>query len=384
MGTRVLLVDDEKNILEAYRRNLHGRFEVVTAESGAEALKLIKEDDQFPVIVTDYKMPGMNGVELLDASKSISPDTVQIMLTGQAEMGAVIELINKGAIFRFLTKPCSPDDLIKNINDGIRQYELVTAERELMGKTLGGSIRVLTDLLSLAKPLAFHRAQRIRGIVKTILTGVTTENQWQVEIAAMLSQIGCVTIPDEILKKAFGGRMLTDYEMNMYENHPLVAADMILNIPRMEKVAEIIRYQEKNYDGSGIPSDEIKGDGIPKGSRLLKIALDYDRLVNSGKEPEIAIREMKMKAGICDPVLLESASALIIKGNKKAKSFSVKDLPIEQLDEDMYFAEDVISASGVILGTKNQKINRALIITLKNYEINKQIKDMVKVLKISD
>jgi response regulator RpfG family c-di-GMP phosphodiesterase len=208
-------------------------------------------------------MPVMNGVELLKTVKEISPDTVQIMLTGQADMNAVIDLINKGGIFRFLTKPCEPDDLIKNINDGIRQYELITAERDLMGKTLGGSIRVLTDLLALAKPQAFHRAQRIRSYIKRIMPAVKVDNYWQFEIAAMLSQIGCVTIPDEILIKAFGGRMLTDYELIMFQNHPLIAADMIQNIPRMGEIAEIIRYQEKLFNGTGVPIDDIRCKNIP-------------------------------------------------------------------------------------------------------------------------
>lgn len=380
---KILLVDDEKNILDAYRRNLQEDFDLTTAISGTEAIEIIKSGKQFTVIVTDYKMPKINGVQLLDQVRILSPETVQIMLTGHADMNAVIDLLNKGTIFRFLTKPCSPEDLIKNIKDGIRQYELVTAERDLLGKTLGGSIRVLTDLLALAKPQAFYRAQRIRSLVKKLASVINNEDYWQIEISAMLSQVGCVTIPDDILKKAYGGRMLTEYEMVMFQNHPLIAAEMIQNIPRMERIAEIIKYQEKNYNGNGIPTDEISGNTIPTGARILKIILDFDKLINAGKEPESALSIMKKQDDIYDKELLQKINDALLQNATKSRKFINQELLIKQLTEDMYLAEDIVSAEGVILGSVNQKITRALIITFKNYEINKQIKEPIKVLVLA-
>lgn len=379
MKPKVLMVDDEKNILEAYERNLRGKFEVTAAESGQLALKAIGEMT-YQVIVTDYKMPVMNGVELLDEVRAAAPETVQIMLTGQADMQAVIDLINKGKIFRFLTKPCSPEDLAGNITDAARQYALVTAERELLGKTLGGSIRVLTDILALAKPQAFHRAQRIRGVVSRILQELNYEQKWQIEIAAMLSQIGCVTIPDDVLKHAYGKRKLSGDEQIMFQNHPVIAADMIKNIPRLENVAEIVKYQEKCHNGEGFPVDDVKGDDIPFGSRVLKIVIDYDAQIVSGIEPMLAYEDLLKKKGIYDEEILEKAKNAFVEIVNKRKRFYNKELPVEHLMEGMYLAEDVMTASGVILGTKNQKISLPLIATLKNYEKNKQIKGLLKLI----
>ncbi len=380
MNPKVLLVDDEKNILEAYKRNLRDHFEVTTAGSGEEALKILANGDVFPVIVTDYKMPGMNGVQLLEAARDVSPDTVQIMLTGQAEMQAVIDLINKGRIFRFLTKPCLENDLINNIKVAVRQHELITAERELLGKTLGGTVKVLIDLLALAKPQAFHRAQRIRNLTKRIADYNKMKDSWQMEIASTLSQIGCVTIPDEILKKAYGGRMLTDYELDIFQNHPLVAADMIGTIPRMDKVSEIIRYQEKLYNGSGVPDDGVKGEAIPLGSRIIKIATDFENQVNAGLEQEKVLSIMKKKDGWYDPPLLEIAAKAFMEISAKGKRFVNRECSIEMLNDDLYLAEDIVSAEGVILGSKNQKITAVLKMTLKNYEKNKQIRNTIKVI----
>lgn len=379
---RILLVDDENNILEAYKRNMGDEFEIEVAGSGIAAIELINREKQFQVIVTDYKMPNMNGVELLEQVRNIAPETVQIMLTGQADMEAIIKLINKGKIFRFLTKPCSPEDLIASIKDGVRQYELVAAEKELLGKTLGGSIKVLADLLALAKPQAFNKTQKIRILARQIHNELVVDHKWQIEIAATLSQIGCVTIPDDILKKVYKGLTLSDAENIMFMNHASIGADMIKNIPRMEAVAEIIRYQEKKYDGSGFPSDNIKGDKIPVGSRILKIVLDYDKAVTGGVDGEKVLSDMGKKPGYYDPFLFSIAEKNFLKIEKPKKSFVKKDIPADSLEEGMYLAEDLISATGVFIGAKNQILTSALISTIGNYSKNSQLKDTVRVIVV--
>jgi len=379
---RILFVDDERNILDAYKRTLIKYFDIVTADSGAAALEIIGKDHSFKVIISDYKMPKMNGVELLEKVRGIAPEIIQIMLTGQADMQAIINLINKGKIFRFLTKPCSHEDILKNINDAIRQYELLTAEKELLGKTLGGSIKVLTDLLALAKPQAFNKTQRIRNFAKKILSELKLQNSWQIEIASMLSQIGCVTIPDEILKKIYRGVTLSDDENIMFSLHPSIGADMIKGIPRLDKVAEIIRHQEKNFDGSGFPVDEVKEEQIPEGARILKIVIDFDSMVSGGVEEEKVLLDMKKRSGRYDPELLKKAEKVFLQKDGSARSFVTKLLPVEQLNEEMYLAEDVMSASGNILGSKNQKLTEALITTFKNYAINHQLKETISIITL--
>lgn len=381
---KILFVDDEKNILESYRRTFYSKYNFMMADSGQGAIDIINNNsnEPFQVIITDYKMPKMNGVELLEKAKKISPDTVQIMLTGQADMEAIIHLINKGRIFRFLTKPCSSDDLASNIDDAIRQYELATAERELLGKTLGGSIRVLTDLLSLAKPQAFNKTQRIRNLSRSIYNEVLIDNKWQIEIAATLSQIGCVTIPDDILKKVYKGLILSESESVIFLSHPSIGADMIKNIPRLEKVSEIIRYQEKHYDGSGYPSDDLKEEDIPAGSRILKIALDFDKAVNGGVESEKALLDMGKKTGFYDPAFIVIAEKKFLQIDGPKKTFVNKEIPVDDIEEGMYLAEDLVSASGVIVGNRNQKLTQALIVTIKNYSRNYLLRDTLKVIYV--
>lgn len=379
MKPKILMVDDEKNILEAYVRNLRDEFDITKAISGQEALEFM-ENSSFPVIVSDYKMPEMNGVELLEKVHERWPDTVQIMLTGQADMQAAVELINRGKIFRFLTKPCSSETLSQNICDAIRQYELITAERELLGKTLGGSIKVLTDLLALAKPQVFNQSVRIRNLARKIYREMNIRDAWKIEIAALLSQIGCVTMPDPVLKNAYQGLTLGEDEAFMFNNHPIIAADMIANIPRMDAIAEIIKYQEKHFNGKGVPSDNLSGDGIPLGARILKVANDYARFMNQGLEDFSAIYEMKKRPGVYDPRILDVLENITKKEGEQNKAYVTKHLLIKQLQEGMYLAEDVVTASGVVIGNKNQPVTRALIVTLTNHATNQQIKQPIQVI----
>ena len=139
----ILFVDDELRILQAFERQLRKRFSIRTAESAQEALKILEVDGPCAVIVSDMWMPGMDGIELLARVKNLYPDTVRIMLTGNADQETAIEAVNCGQIFRFLTKPIPPEALTNSLDLAIREYRLITAEKELLSQTLKGSVNVL-------------------------------------------------------------------------------------------------------------------------------------------------------------------------------------------------------------------------------------------------
>ena len=141
MQERILLVDDDRNILDGYRRSLHGEFQVETAESGQEAVKLLESSGPYAVVISDMRMPGMDGIELLKRVKTASPDTVRIMLTGNADMQTAIEAINEGSIFRFLIKPCNKETMARTITAALVQYRLITAEKQLLEQTLSGCLQ---------------------------------------------------------------------------------------------------------------------------------------------------------------------------------------------------------------------------------------------------
>jgi CheY-like chemotaxis protein len=158
MNERVLCVDDDPNVLAGYQRGLRKQWHLETASSGQAALGLLETQGPYAVIVADMQMPGMNGVELLTRARTLAPDTVRIMLTGNADQKTAVEAVNEGHVFRFLNKPCSAEMLALVLDAAVRQYRLVVAERELLEKTLSGSVKILTEILSLQDPRTFgHR-----------------------------------------------------------------------------------------------------------------------------------------------------------------------------------------------------------------------------------
>ena len=253
MSDKILFVDDDSNLLASFQRQLRNQFTVDISPDGQQGLESITHQGPYATIVSDFRMPGMDGVQFLSRAREVAPDSVRMLLTGYADVQTAIEAVNEGNIFRLLTKPCPPDTLTKALTAGIKQYQLVTAERELLEKTLSGSIKVLSEVLSLVNPEAFGRAARITRYVRQIASKMGLSEVWQFETAAMLSQIGCIILQEETLKKIYRGVELTKEEEQLFNMHPSIASDLIAKIPRMEKIAEIIAYQEKHFDGSGIP-----------------------------------------------------------------------------------------------------------------------------------
>lgn len=162
MAEKVLLVDDEEHVLRGYHRLLHRRFELEVAMGGVQALQAVEGHGPFAVIVTDMRMPGLSGMEVLGEVMRLSPDTTRIMLTGNLDQRTAMDAVNQGQVFRFLTKPCGPDDLALAIQAGLRQHHMVIAEKELLQQTLMGSLQVLMDLLSTLDPEAFGRGRILR------------------------------------------------------------------------------------------------------------------------------------------------------------------------------------------------------------------------------
>lgn len=375
MTERILFVDDDSNILSAYQRQLRKEFHIETAEGGELGLAAIDKGTQYAVIVADMKMPGMDGVQFLQKVRKRTPDSVRIMLTGNADQQTAIEAINQGSIFRFLTKPCPHDILEKTLTAGIEQYRLITAEKDLLERTLKGSIKVLTDVLSLVNPTAFGCASRVQRLIHTLSAELKVKNSWKIEIAAMLSQLGCITISEDILTKRYNGGNLTEQELQAFNTHPQIASSLISSIPRMEDVAEIIAYQQKCFDGSGIPLNNKCGEEIPLGARMLKLIIDFDSLIATGMDDAHAFEVIRKRFGWYDETIVKA-----LKNNITVESnYNIRFVNAHELAKNMIFAEDIKGSSGSILVTKGQDVTPLLRLRLIGLVQNKDIQEPIKV-----
>jgi response regulator RpfG family c-di-GMP phosphodiesterase len=382
MTKKILFVDDEINILQAYQRSLRKEFQIETATSGEEALAMIERDGPYTVIVSDMRMPNMDGVQFLSLAKEKAPESVRIMLTGNADQQTAMEAVNEGHIFRFLTKPCASETLSKSLRAGIEQYRLIRAEKELLENTLGGSIKTLTEVLSLTNPTAFGRASRVHALVRHLVEVLKVENAWQVEIAAMLSQVGCITVPEKVLSKVYLGTTLTGDELRMLQAHPKVGSDLITRIPRLEPVAEIIAFQEKRFNGSGLPGDEKRGEEIPEGARILKVALDFDKLVQSNMGNSEAYQEITRRHDWYDSRVIEALQTVI--NTRLDVMFEVRYVMAKDIVPSMILADDLYSMMGYLMVAKGQELTDSYCIRLMNLVQLGVVEEPVKVLVAKD
>lgn len=375
MSERILLVDDERKVLHALLRQLGEHFDIATAASGADALKMISSDGPFAVIVSDMRMPGMDGVEFLAAARECAPDSVRVMLTGNADQQTAIEAVNEGQIFRFLTKPCAPEALSNALQASLSQYRLIIAEKELLEKTLRGAITILTEVLSLTNPVAFGHASRVQRLVARLCTRMEQEHSWQIDVAAMLSQIGCVTVPSDTLERAYRGEVLQSQERQMLDAHPEVAGELIRNIPRLAEVADIVAYQQKGFDGSGVPSDDVHGPAIPLGARILRVAIDYDTLTWRGHTDQNALAELRSHPRLYDPAVLRALEALV----EADQPFEVREFSLADVKLNAVLAEDVITPDGFLLLSRGQKVTPSVHKLLRNFALRRGLENRIRV-----
>ena len=345
MHEKILLVDDELAVLQGYQRLLHHDFQTDTSNSGAEALTAIASQGPYAVVVSDMRMPLMDGVQLLAQIKSLSPDTVRIMLTGNADIETAVQAVNEGNIFRFLTKPCSKEMLGKTLTAGLMQYRLVTAERDLLEKTLSGSIHVLTEVLSLVNPAAFSRAVRLRRYAHRIATGLSLQNPWRFEIAAMMSQLGCVTLHPDTIEAVYAGQELPPEERARFEAHPKVARDLLSKIPRMEPIAWMIAHQHDSTPlGTDVADHEIV-DAMRLGADILRATLAFDQLRCRGVSKADALRDLASRFQGLDPRILQ----ILRQVEPEADQIAVR------------------THTGTLIVASGQEVTSTVIVMLKNF-----------------
>lgn len=357
---RVLMVDDDRNLLNSFQRQLRKRINLETATSGADGVQAIRYDGPFAVVVSDMQMPGMNGVEFLSEVRKLSPDTVRIMLTGNANMETAIDAVNDGAIFRFLNKPVQTEQLYSIIYDGMRQYRLVAAEKVLLNKTLKGAVDLLADVLSVVNPVAFSQSSRIKQHVHAMVKSLSLQDSWHYDLAAMLCQLGYISLNDKLLKKLSEGAELTKAEEAAYRGHPAMGARLLKHIPRLEIVAAMVEMQHTN-----VAKFEFRGELSNKekailGGQVLRVATAYDHLLSSGKSEDEAIAALKDEPSKYDPILVEALSM-----GAKNRRVEVLTLPISKLEAGFVLDQPIIAADGgTLLVAKGQVLSPALLLRL--------------------
>ena len=373
VNNRVLFVDDEENILQGYKRSLRKQYDLHLALGPEEALKALRESGPFAVIISDYAMPGMNGVELLKEAKKITPNSVRLMLTGFANMENAIEAINEGSIFRFLTKPCEPEALARSLDDAIEQHRLIMVEKELLEQTLFGSVRVMSQILSLVNPAAFSRTSRIKFYMKHLANTLGIAGVWRFELAAMLCQLGCITLPPDTLSKIFADQPLSDQEREIFKHHPEVSADLLRKIPRMHSISRMIEMQQARFANMGIAPDKLPEDIATLGGLMLHVALGFDRL-SSSHPIGTSIRMMREREGQYHPLIINAMATV----EQVEREMQIKQLNVDQIKPFMIADEEVRTKTGVLLMAVGQEVTKPTLQRLSSFSRTVGVEEPVR------
>lgn len=334
MGDRVLFVDDEENILRAIERLfIDEDYEVVTATSGDRALALLAGSEPPAVIVSDQRMPGMSGSEFLRKAKDASPESLRMVLTGYADIGAAMDAVNLGGASRYLTKPWEDAMLLQAVRDGVGLFRLRRENRllqavvarqneelrdwnaKLKSRVLEQTARIrlqneelralnervdgnwrntlvaFSGILGQSNPLARHHARNVAALAEGAARalGLPPDEVERVRVAALLHDIGEIGIDPAILRKSPDA--MSPDEHAQYRLHPVRGQVAVDVVEGLREAGALIRSHHERFDGAGFP-DGLAGEAIPLGARILAMADFVDReLARSGQ------------AGAVDPVL---------------------------------------------------------------------------------
>jgi response regulator RpfG family c-di-GMP phosphodiesterase len=353
----ILCVDDEPRIVDSLAVHLRRDYQVFAANGGNSALQMLKEKGAPAVIVSDMRMPGMDGATLLKHVKQLYPETTRILLTGEPGRDAAIAAVNEGQIFRFLTKPCPPDQLRSAIEAGVMHHRLLIAERVLLQETLIGCIKALIDILAITNPVAFGRATRVKRLTTDLAAALGKPSFWQLEAAAMLSQIGYISLPTDLVEKLYYGKRLTPDEKVLADGAPMVAQKLLGRIPRLEPVMEIL---------AAIRQEKIEmPDGLVKlGAGILSLVLEYDSRIAQGQNSQAALSTIRGQSARFDAKMVESLVSLV---GVTADTAAVNEVPVGKLTPGMVFMDDLYTHVGTLLVPKGFEVTETFLERARNF-----------------
>ena len=320
----ILLVDDEKAITKALNRLFRKEgYRIMTAQSGPEGLeKLQQNDGPVSMIISDQRMPEMNGAAFLEKAKSIYPDAIRYLLTGYSDLEAVVDAVNRGEIHRYLTKPWNDEDLVLQVKQSLEHFELTSENRRLTALTIDqnkklnelnkgleqkvqertkevfdknkaleevnrmleasfmDSIRLLVSLVEILNPKLGRQMRQVAQLARQVAEVFELEiaELDKIEMAGMIHDIGLLGFPEELMHKEI--HQMSDEEGRLYSDHPTIASILLENVEKLSDVGEIVLYHHEYFNGSGFPNG-LRGDQIPLGSRIILAASDYCQILST-------------------------------------------------------------------------------------------------------
>lgn len=401
----VLCVDDEPHILSALRRVLRSfdcRF--LHAGSGAEALEIMARE-HVAVVVSDMRMPHMDGAELLARIRMQWPQTVRILLTGYADMSATVAAINEGQIYRYITKPWDDTELKVTVKQAAERHLLeqerqrlqalteaqnaalqtlnATLEQQVQARTAQlseantrlqrsylTSIKIFSGLMELRLGARAGSGKRVANLARQVARSMElpVNTVQDIFVAGLLHDVGFMALPDSIIARPVS--RLSPEEVLMYKRHPVLGEQSLMALDDHHNVAALIRWHHERFDGSGYP-DQLAGSAIPLGARILAVVSTFNDLIDGHlslkplTETEAKTLLQRGRGTQFDPEVLDVF--LHLTHVAPVKPPSTVSVPVEQLQPGMVLGKDFRTLEGVLLLHSGQSLSTSLIQRFRHY-----------------
>jgi YesN/AraC family two-component response regulator len=359
MNNKILCVDDEELILKGFQLNLRKDFELHVASNGVEGLEVFEREGGFSVVLSDMRMPQMDGATMLGEVKKRDPEVVTVLLTGHTDFESAMSAVNSGSVFRMLAKPCPPEELINALRASVEQNDLIRSKRILLDKTLRGAVDALAHSLSIAKPLFFGRAQRVRRLSNELAELMDVPNSWRVDVASVFSQIAYITLPRSVSDDVYYKKKLSSDVKELVKQLPQDTQKVIEKIPGLEEVDEILQKVDIQYR-----FDQNDDKGVRLLASVLRVALDFDYYEELGHERHVIVKTLRERSKDYDPMVTEALAKLVDMSEQK---FHFKEVSFDQLLVGMRLAEDLKIDGGFLLASSGADVDRQLLKVIMNY-----------------
>ena len=359
MNNKILCVDDEESILRGFKLNLRKDFDVHLASNGVEGLEVFEQEKDFAVVLSDMRMPEMDGATMLSEIKKKNHEVVTILLTGHTDFESAVAAVNEGNVFRMLSKPCPPETLIKVLKAGLEQHDLIISKRILLDKTLRGSVDALAQALSTAKPLFFGRAQRVRRMANELAEMMKVPARWRVDVASVFSQLGYLSLPESVSEDVYYKRDLTPEVKELVKQVPSDTQKLISIIPGLEEVDEILQKIDIQHR-----FEKDSGNGVRLLASILRVALDFDFYEEQGHDRSVIIQTLKSRKDDYDPAVSDSLSNLLVVAEQ---TFKLEEISLKSLEVGMRLAQELRLEDGFLVASSGADVDRQLIKVIRNY-----------------
>lgn len=415
VAATLLLVDDEANILSSLKRLFRpSGYRILTAESGAAGLEIMARE-AVDLVISDMRMPEMNGAQFLEQVRQKWPDAVRILLTGYADIGSTIEAINKGQIYRYISKPWEDNDITITVRQALERRALehekarleeltyiqneelkdlnanleekVKARTEEVRKAMASlnaahedlkkgfitSIRIFSNLIEMREGKMAGHSRRVAELSRNIAKhmGLEETQVQDVFLAALLHDIGKIGLPDNLLGKPFIS--LTEKERIEVTKHPIKGQMALMALEQLYGAAQLIRSHHERFDGLGYP-DMLEGAAIPPGARILALANDYDAvqigtLLPKRLGPTEAVAFVQQwKGKRYDPAVVNAFMDVMGRSAEIVKIKTERALLSRNLKPGMVLSRDLVERSGNLLLARKCVLNEQLIEQILSFE----------------